>query len=191
MPRIRGTGTMSQETRTCQNCKQSFTIEPDDFAFYEKIQVPPPTFCWQCRFRRRCAYRNERSLKKNKSAKSGKDIFTLYPPQAGLTLYTQEEWYADDWDQMATGRDYDFSRPFFYQLFELFKVAPIFCRNVVQCVNSDYCANASYLKNCYLMFQISNTEDSAYGNAVDYSKNCYDNSNCSKCERCHMFLRVL
>ncbi len=177
---------MTSETKTCQNCKTPFTIEPDDFDFYEKIKVPPPTFCWQCRFQRRCAYRNERSLKKAKSAKSGKDIFTLYPPQAGLTLYSQEEWYGDDWDQMATGRDYDFSRPFFDQLFELFHKAPLFCRNVVQVTNSDYCANASYLKNCYLMFQISSTEDSAYGNAVDYSKNCFDNSHLSKCERCHV-----
>ncbi len=176
---------MSEETLICQNCKQPFSIEPDDFVFYEKINVPPPTFCWQCRFQRRCAYRNERSLKKQKSAKSGKDIFTLYPSQVGLTLYSQEEWYSDDWDQMATGRDYDFSRPFFDQIFELFRQAPIFCRNVVQVMNSDYCVNASYLKNCYLLFQVSGAEDSAYGNAVDYSKNCYDNSHLMKCERCY------
>src|SRR3989344_6230508 len=174
------------EIKNCQNCKKDFTIEPEDFVFYEKIKVPPPTFCWLCRFQRRCAYRNERSLKKTKSAKSGKDIFTLYPPTAGLTLYSQEEWYGDDWDQMATGRDVDYTRPFFNQLFELFKVAPIFCRNVVQVTNSEYCANASYLKNCYLLFQVSNTEDSAYGNAVDYSKNCFDNSHLMKCERCYM-----
>lgn len=171
---------------SCQNCKTEFEITDEDFDFYKKIDVPAPTFCWQCRFQRRCAYRNERSLKKAKSAKSGKDIFTLYPSQAGLTLYTQEEWFSDDWDQMATGKDYDFSRPFFEQLFELFKVAPIFARNVVQVTNSDYCANASYIKNCYLLFQVSNAEDSAYGNAVDYSKNCFDNSHLMKCERCHM-----
>lgn len=170
----------------CQNCKKDFTIDSEDFDFYKKIAVPPPTFCWQCRFQRRCAWRNERSLKKAKSAKSGKDIFTLYPSTAPLTLYGQEEWFSDDWDQMATGRDYDFSRPFFDQLFELYHEAPIFCRNVVQVMNSDYCANASYLKNCYLMFQVSGAEDSCYGNAVDFSKNCYDNSHLSKCERCSM-----
>ena len=171
---------------TCQNCHQNFIIESDDLAFYEKISVPVPTFCWQCRFQRRCAYRNERSLKRGVSAKSGAPLFTLYPPQAGLTLYTQEEWYSDDWDQMATGRDYDFSRNFFDQLFELLKVAPIFARNVVKVTNSDYCANASYLKNCYLAFQVSGAEDSAYGNAIDYSKNCFDNSHLMKCERCYM-----
>ncbi|KKU51453.1 MAG: hypothetical protein UX74_C0027G0022, partial [Parcubacteria group bacterium GW2011_GWA2_47_10b] len=31
---------MSPETKTCQNCKNSFTVEPEDFGFYEKIKVP-------------------------------------------------------------------------------------------------------------------------------------------------------
>lgn len=177
---------MIQDQKTCQNCKQNFTIEPDDFSFYEKIQVPPPTFCWQCRFQRRCAYRNERKLYHGKSTKSGETIYTLYPPQAGLTLYSQKEWYSDDWDQMATGKEYDFSRHFFNQFFDLLKVSPIFASNCVQNTNSDYCANASYLKNCYLMFQISGAEDSAYGNAVDFSKNCFDNSHLMKSERCYM-----
>ena len=28
---------MTQETKKCQNCKQDFIIEVDDFDFYEKI----------------------------------------------------------------------------------------------------------------------------------------------------------
>lgn len=39
---------MNQETKTCQNCKQNFIIEPEDFLFYEKIKVPPPTFFPEC-----------------------------------------------------------------------------------------------------------------------------------------------
>lgn len=33
---------MNQEIKSCQNCKKDFTVEPDDFAFYEKIKVPSP-----------------------------------------------------------------------------------------------------------------------------------------------------
>ena len=40
---------MKSETRNCQNCKKDFIIEPDDFSFYEKIKVPAPTFCPECR----------------------------------------------------------------------------------------------------------------------------------------------
>ncbi|MFA6585673.1 MAG: cytochrome C551 [Candidatus Paceibacterota bacterium] len=44
---------MKSEIKTCQNCKKDFTIEPEDFNFYEKINVPPPTFCPECRMVRR------------------------------------------------------------------------------------------------------------------------------------------
>ena len=53
---------MNQETKQCQNCKQEFTIEPDDFAFYEKMGVPAPVLCPSCRFQRRCLFRNEMTL---------------------------------------------------------------------------------------------------------------------------------
>ncbi|KKQ02734.1 MAG: hypothetical protein US18_C0013G0008 [Parcubacteria group bacterium GW2011_GWB1_36_5] len=29
---------MNSETKTCQNCKGEFIIEPDGFGFYEKIK---------------------------------------------------------------------------------------------------------------------------------------------------------
>ena len=37
------------ENRICQNCKSEFIIEPEDFNFYEKIKVPAPTWCPECR----------------------------------------------------------------------------------------------------------------------------------------------
>lgn len=53
---------MQSETKSCQNCKNDFVIESEDFSFYEKIKVPPPTFCPECRFIRRLMWRNNRSL---------------------------------------------------------------------------------------------------------------------------------
>jgi hypothetical protein len=35
---------MQSETKNCQNCQKEFTIEPDDFGFYEKIKVPERKF---------------------------------------------------------------------------------------------------------------------------------------------------
>ena len=62
---------MSQEIKQCQNCKQNFVIEPEDFEFYEKVKVPAPTFCPECRFQRRTAFRNERKLFRNFNARTG------------------------------------------------------------------------------------------------------------------------
>ena len=173
------------ETRNCQNCKNDFIVEQEDFLFYEKMQVPPPTFCPNCRFQRRASFRNEDVLFRNKSAKSGKEIITLIPPESGLKVYDEPEWWSDDWDPTEYARDYDFDIPFFAQFFELMKDVPAWSRDVINMVNSDYSANAGYLKNCYLLFNSNYTEDSMYGNAIDHSRNCIDNSHVSHSEQCY------
>lgn len=80
---------------------------------------------------------------------------------------TQEEWFSDTWDAMDYGKEYDFSKSFFTQLFELDKEVPIYALNETAMVRSDYCGNASSLKDCYLIFNSNRTETSMYGNAVD------------------------
>ena len=176
---------MNTEARTCQNCENPFTIEPEDFQFYEKIKVPPPTFCWKCRFQRRLAFRNERKPFWNTSAKSGKRIFSHYPPESGVTVYDDPEWESDDWDALSYGADYDFSKPFFGQIHELARKVPRPARSTEGDVNCDYLVNTGWSKNCYLICNTTGAEDCAYGNAVDYSKNCFDNSHITKCERCY------
>src|SRR3989338_8821265 len=98
---------MKSETKNCQNCKKDFTIEPDDFSFYEKIKVPPPTFCPTCRAQRRFSFRNERNFFRTKDAFSGENIFSLYPPSDRKKVITESAWYGDSWDAMDYGRDYD------------------------------------------------------------------------------------
>ena len=85
------------ETKTCQNCKKDFTIEAEDFSFYEKIKVPPPTFCPECRLQRRLAWRNERSLYKRKCDAPGHEetIITMYPPELAIKVYDQKYWWGD------------------------------------------------------------------------------------------------
>ena len=60
------------EIKNCQNCKSDFAIESEDFSFYEKIQVPPPTFCPECRLIRRLAFRESRPLWKDNCDMCGK-----------------------------------------------------------------------------------------------------------------------
>ena len=171
--------------QVCQNCKNDFTIEPEDFIFYEKVKVPPPTFCSLCRAQRRWAFRNERKLFRVKDAFTGADIFSTYPEQSGRKIITREEWNGDAWDAMEYGVDYDFSKTFFEQLLELDKIIPIYGLNAQGMINSPYSTNASYLKNCYLCFQSSYAEDCMYGNAIDYCKDCVDNSHINNSERCY------
>jgi hypothetical protein len=182
---------MESQTKCCQNCKKDFIVESDDFSFYEKISVsarykiPAPTWCPDCRFQRRCLFRNERKLFRNIDGVTGKHILALFPPESKFPVYDDSYWFSDNWDPFSYGVDFDRSRPFLSQLHDLMLKVPHPRSSAINMVRSDYSANAADLKNCHLIFNASSTEDSAYGTAVDYSKNCFDNSYVNSSEKCY------
>jgi hypothetical protein len=175
------------QTKTCQVCKQPFVIEPDDFTFYEKIKVPPPTFCPECRLQRRLAFRNDRTLYKRKCMLCGKDIITIYHPDKKLVVYCQECWWSDKWNPLALEMKYDSSKPFFAQFAELMSRVPLMANFVVNdktMANSPFNNMVSYLKNCYLLTNSDYNENCAYGCEVENSKDCFDTNLIDKCELC-------
>jgi hypothetical protein len=183
---------MNSETKQCQNCKQEFVIEPDDFSFYEKIKVPPPTFCPECRFQRRMSWRNEWHLFRKKDI-HGKEIFSFIHEDSPLKILDTSEWYSDSWDPMDYGKEYDFSRPFFDQFKELLYRVPVMSRSLINPVRSDFCTNATEPKDCYLSMALSYVENSAYSvwgakskdifdcHMYNNSELCYDCVNIAKC----------
>lgn len=180
---------MQVQTTTCQNCKLQFSIEPEDFAFYEKLKVPAPTWCWQCRAMRRMAWRNFRYLYERTCAATGKKIFTIVPPEAPMPPYDRDYWASDAWDPLAYGRDYDFSRPFFEQFRDLLSVVPATNVTSQNTVNSDYGVGMD-MKNCYMCFDSGYSEDSAYGVSLQKSKQCFDTINCKSCELCYFVINT-
>lgn len=166
---------MNAETRQCQNCRQEFRIEPDDFAFYGKTGVPAPTFCPRCRLQRRLAFRNERSLYKRKCDLCNADIIAMYPAGSRLKVYCPACFHSDKWDPMDYGRDYDFSRPFFEQWRELMEVMPHLSLLQENVVNSPWVNYETDEKNCYLNVGGHFNEDSAYNQYALESCEVYDN----------------
>ncbi|MDO8574524.1 MAG: hypothetical protein Q7R86_02765 [bacterium] len=158
---------MTKEIKTCQNCKQNFIIELEDFAFYERIQVPPPTFCPECRLQRRMTWRNERTLYHTKCAATGKNIISMFDPESPIVVYDHDYWWSDNWDQLASGRDYDFSKPFFVQFRELLEKAPLPNLANTNVINSDYGNHNADMKNCYLTYASFENEN------VDYSRGAH------------------
>ena len=173
---------MTPETKTCQNCKQDFTVEPADFDFYKKIDVPTPTWCPLCRFKRRNIWRNERVLFRRPDSLTGKEIFSGIPPQVKAKVYDIDYWRSDNWDPMDYGREYDFSRPFFEQFRELHNATPWPSRVILDLVNSDYSDQASFLKNSYLCFNADYIENSAYVVRAAYVKDSLDMLDGSRAE---------
>lgn len=150
------------ETKNCQNCKKDFTIEPDDFNFYEKIKVPPPTFCPECRMTRRFLWYNERYFFRRLDSRTGENIFSSFPPGVEAKIWDLSYWNGDNWDPMEYGQDYDFSRPFFEQFREFMNRVPWPSKSAFRMINSDYSDQANDFKNSYLCFSGQGVEDSAY-----------------------------
>lgn len=172
------------EPRQCQNCKQPFVIEPEDFQFYEKIKVPPPTFCVQCRMQRRYAWRNERTLFKVKCGNCKKDIFSGYHPSSRFPVFCHECWFSDAWDPFEYGREYDFSKPFFLQFKELFDQVPRLSLWQSNCVNSPYSNIIRDAKDCYLSFSMVGGEEVFYSKNIDHSRQLFDCLTVTNSEKC-------
>lgn len=153
---------MDQESRVCQNCKSSFTIEPEDFRFYEKIKVPVPTWCYLCRFQRRGTYRNQMNLYSVKCGLCDKQTLTMYAPGNPFPVYCQECWWSDKWSALDYGKKYDFSKPFFIQYRELLEKTPRLALSNSNSVNSEYCNYTDNNKDCYLCFSSGESENCLY-----------------------------
>lgn len=164
------------ETRTCQNCKTPFAIEPEDFSFYEKMSVPPPTFCFDCRVQRRMAFRNERVLYRRKCDFPGhtEELISIFSPDNEQCVYDHAAWWGDGWDSLTYGKDIDWSRSLFAQIKELWLKVPDVALMNINPVNSEYCSITEGNKNCYLVFGGDFNEDTLYSTYVFHSKRCMD-----------------
>ena len=183
------------EKRICQNCKNNFIIEPEDFNFYEKIKVPPPTFCLECRTIRRLSWRNEMSLFHRKCDVPGHDemLISFIHPSEMLNVVDGKYWWADTWNPLSYGKEYDFSRTFFLQWKELRDKFPMQALSNIKATNSDYCNVAEGSKDSYLCSgswqiertyysnRIAETKDSSDLYVVHKSELCYDDSFCKEC----------
>jgi hypothetical protein len=79
---------MKNETKQCNKCKQDFILEEDDFSFYEKMKVPVPSICPDCRFKIRAIWRNEMCLYTGRKCElCNKDVISMYSPKSPYRIY--------------------------------------------------------------------------------------------------------
>lgn len=178
---------MNPETKNCQQCKDEFIITSDDFDFYQKVQVPPPTFCSQCRMQRRMSFLNERTLYKRKCDMTGESVISLFPEDAVAPVYSPKAWWSDSWDALDYGQEYDFSRPFFEQFGELLRKVPQFSlqNQYTTLVRTEYVNMGTYNKDCYLVFNTAYSEESSFTTFFLQGKKCLDMYGGVKNELCY------
>ena len=154
-------------------------------SFYERIKVPPPTFCPECRMIRRMSWRNERSLFKRVCDFTGNTMITMFHPETNVKVYDRDIWWSDKWDPSEYGMDYDFSRPFFEQYKELVSKVPLQNLGNNNCINSPYGNHNADCKNCYLTYASYLNEDVMYSQGAASLKNCIDTYTLQKSENCY------
>jgi len=171
----------------CQNCKTDFVIEPDDFSFYEKMKVPVPKVCPDCRFKMRALFRNETTLYSGRKCNlCGKSVVSMYNPKSPYTIYCKECYLSDKWDSYDYGIEYDFSKPFFEQFKLLLERTP---KSMVfigePSVNSEYTNVAGDNKDCYLLFNASHNENVMYSRGLNNSRDTLDGYFGNQIENCY------
>ncbi|MBP6931487.1 MAG: hypothetical protein KBD48_02715 [Candidatus Pacebacteria bacterium] len=165
---------MNKEVRQCQNCKEDFTIETEDFVFYDKIKVPPPTFCPECRCIRRMIHRNERHLFRRTCDVTGKSIISIYPPESPYTVCDKDYYFSDAFDPFKYGSVYNPDLKFFEQFYEFAKKVPLTSLFVRISEKCEYNQDMSNSSNCYLCFRTHDSQNMFYTYRGNKSNNCFD-----------------
>jgi hypothetical protein len=160
--------------KSCAQCKTEFEITDEDRAFYNRVKVPEPTRCPDCRQQRRSAWRNERSLYSRTCDKCKKNIISIYSSDKPYVVYCSPCW----WDDSGGGTDYaqevDFSRPFFEQLKELQLRAPRIALYGKNNENSEYTNHTDHAKNSYMCVDVGFGENILYSQWVIRGRECAD-----------------
>jgi hypothetical protein len=187
-------------SRTCRSCRRRFEIAPENQELLSRIsplfgaaraEIPPPTYCPDCRNRRRMAWRNDRTFYLRRCDASGARMVSLYPESTPFPVYQPSAWYSERWDPMDFALEIDFSRPFFEQWRALMQRVPRLGLDLVNCENSDYCNYCGDDKNCYLDIAGEANEDCYYNLFIKYCKDCLDctfvyrSTLCYECINCY------
>jgi hypothetical protein len=175
----------TRESKNCQNCKKEFFIEPEDFLFYEKMQVPAPTFCPECRLIRRLIMRNERTLYRRKCDMCNNDKILVYPQDSKFKVYCRECFNSDNWDAIDYSENFDFEKNFLSQYISLYNSVPRV--GIIKqgfSIDSEYTNRATDLKNCYLIFASAYSENCLYSMFIWEAKDSSDCFSVEKSERC-------
>lgn len=170
--------------KVCKQCSSKFMVTDDDLKFYdkisltivgEKLSIPAPDFCTQCRQQQILALRNEMALYHRKCDLCNASIISMFPGVSRVKVYCKKCWWGDKWNPLDYGKDFDFSRPFFEQFNELIETVP-FGHLIIggEVENCDYTNYLMTSKNCYLISSSDYDEDCYYSTYIFRSKNCFD-----------------
>lgn len=181
------------ETKKCTTCGTSFRDTPEEAEFYARMKADQRE-CRSCRMQHLFAFWPFGKFNKRTCSKSGEPIISLYPKDARFPVYANKYWYADDWE--IPSAEYDPSRPFFDQFYELQSKIPRPMQFGTQNENSDYCDDVWESKNCYLCRSLFQCDGISYSYRTVRCRDsydlfyCYDTEQSYDCSYCFKVFNV-
>ena len=185
MNRVTSKRSPNMKIQNCKTCSQDFEILDEDITFYEKMKTGLPSFCPECRLKKRLVWRNEMTLYRRACDLCKKQIISIYSPDKPYTVYCRECFHSDAWDPMSFGITFDPTHPFLEQFRELQLKVPRISSFVFQNTASEYVNGAAYNKNCYMIFRSDSNEDTLYSYSTTNAKSSSDLLNCNECDTCY------
>ena len=172
-----------ESTRACKNCAKNFTIDPDDVSFYEKMQVPSPTFCPKCRRIRRLLWLNDVTLFTRECKLCAKKFFSIYESGNAPEVLCPKCFFGNEFNPESYSLEYDPSIPFFGQFDRLFKSMPklgVISDDGIGSTNCLYANDIAFSKNCILCFVAWRMENCFYCGYINGGKDMCDVHGCNE-----------
>ena len=151
------------------------------------MQVPPPTWCPECRMIRRFSFVNIRTLYKRSCDLCGASIISMFHRDKKLKVYCNPCWWGDSWDGTEYGMNYDPSRSFFEQMKELQSKSPYMALECTYTtnINTPYTNYTAWQKNSYLTYFGDYVENSLYSTILAHIRDCMDCYHIDESELCY------
>jgi len=181
----------------CQKCQQNFEIIPQEKELLQRLQIPTPTLCQDCRRQEKMTWCNVRSIYKRKCTACNDNMISIYSPDKQLNVYCPKCFWGDTWQASDYAQTYDFSKSFNEQFAELLQKVPLLSLINTKSQNSEYCHCIFDGKDNYLAFialynpenllythntiRCNNSMEIIYCQDVKWSYELIDSQNCYEC----------
>lgn len=172
-------------SKTCTRCHKEFSYEDADRIFFDRFDIPEPDTCATCNVMHLLSFWILGNFRKGSCALSGKTIITVRPESVPFPLYDREEWMSDKWDPMEYAQDYDPSKPFFDQMWELWKRVPRPHQSGTHNVNSPWNDDVWHSKDSYMCRSMLECENISYGYRTYRSKFSIDIAYSFQLDQCY------
>lgn len=156
----------------CKISGKSFEISDFEKELRQKLNAPLPDKLPKYTFQELAAFWHHFAIHKRKCDLTGKTIISAFDENCPYPVWDRDYWIKNSDPPQA---EFDFNKPFFDQLWELFQTCPIPHNVGLHNQNCEYTDDWWYSKNCYLCHSGVRCENCYY---------CYRTVNLKDCMYC-------